>query len=71
MTVPVDQTIATLRAFDAFAANQGATVERVEVTLRRIGDSDHVQFTAHLAPLPLECSTAALSYVVPISPAAK
>jgi len=59
----VDQTVDALKSLQAFAAENGAVIDRVEVTLRDTPEGELVAFTAHLLPRPLpNGSQACLGY---------
>lgn len=57
-----DRAVEIIKSLHAHAAEHGAVVDRIEVTLHDGGNV--VGFTAHMSPKPLASTTAALGYSV-------
>ncbi|WP_300562973.1 hypothetical protein [Companilactobacillus sp.] len=57
-----DKTVEALKIIKAFAEEQGAVVDRVEVRMAEREGQTCVEFTAHLSPKPLEQATACTGY---------
>jgi hypothetical protein len=64
-----DPTVKAMQQIKAFAEEQAAIVERVEVALREVDGRTSVEFTAYLSPVPLKQSTACIGYWLDDEPA--